>query len=133
MKNRYLYIVLVVAVGAILRFNGYPSYAVETIAPDWATISSEQEQTLSTTDYVSDFALSGYSPALANNAFARRYETHSRTVQNDYSNARTPNFALFIAEESAVSHRLNTDISYAETLVVGLPTEDISFPFNTFW
>lgn len=133
MKNRYLYIVLVVAVGVILRFNGYPSYAVETIAPDWATISSEQEQTLSTTDYVSDFALSGYSPALANNAFARRYETHLRTVQNDYSNARTPYFAIFAVWKTAANHRLNSDISYAETLVVGLPTEDISFPFNTFW
>lgn len=133
MKNRYLYIVLVVAVGAILRFSGYPSYAVETIAPDWATISSEQEQTLSTTDYVSDFALSGYSPALVNNTFARRYETHSRTVQNDFSNARTPDFAISAAWETAANHRLNSDISYAETLVVGLPTEDISFPFNTFW
>lgn len=133
MKNRYLYIVLVVAVGAILRFNGYPSYAVETIAPDWATVSSEQEQTLSTTDYVSDFALSGYSPALVNNTFARRYETHSRIVQNDFSNARTPDFAISAAWETAANHRLNSDISYAETLVVGLPTEDISFPFNTFW
>lgn len=133
MKNRYLYIVLVVAVGAILRFNGYPSYAVETIAPDWATISSEQEQTLSTTDYVSDFALSGYSPALVNNTFARRYETHSRIVQNDFSNARTPDFAISAAWETAANYRLNSDISYAETLVVGLPTEDISFPFNTFW
>lgn len=133
MKNRYLYIVLVVAVGAILRFSGYPSYAVETIAPDWATISSEQEQTLSTTDYVSDFALSGYSPALANNAFARRYETLSRTVQNDYSNTRAQDFAIFAVWETAANHRLNSDISYAETLVVGLPTEDISFPFSIFW
>lgn len=133
MKNRYLYIVLVVAVGAILRFNGYPSYVVETITPDWATISSEQEQTLSTTDYVSDFALSGYSPALANNTFARRYETHSRTVQNDYSNTRAQDFAIFAVWETAANHRLNSDISYAETLVVGLPTEDISFPFSTFW
>lgn len=132
MRHRF-YIFLLFAVSAVLRFNGYPPHIQESRGYEQATLIAEQEQTFSETDYVSDFALSGYSPALANNALGRRYETHSRTVQNDYTSMRTPNFALSIAGETAFSHRLNTDISCAEALVVGLPAEDISFPFNTFW
>ena len=132
MRHRF-YIFLLLAVSAVLRFNGYPPHIHESRVYEQATLTAEQEQTFSETDYVSDFALSGYSPVLANNTFARRYETHSRTVQNDYTNTRTPNLALSIAEESAVLHRLNIDISCAEALVVGLSAEDISFPFNTFW
>lgn len=132
MRHRF-YIFLLFAVSAVLRFNGYPPHIQESRGDEQAMLITEQAQTFSEVDYVSDFALSGYSPALANNALGRRYETHSRTVQNDYTNMRTPNLALSIAEESAVSHRLNTDISCAEALVVGLPAEDISFPFNTFW
>ncbi len=132
MKHRF-YIFLLLAVSAVLRFNGNPLCVQASRGRQQVTFTTEQEQTFSEVDYVSDFALSGYSPALANNALGRRYETHSRTVQNDYTNTRTPNLALSIAEETVLSHRLNTDISYAEALVVGLPAEDISFPFNTFW
>lgn len=132
MRHRF-HIFLLLAVSAVLRFNGYPPHIQESMGPEQATLTTEEESTFSAVDYVSDFALSGYSPVLANNAFARRYETHSRTVQNDYTNTRTSNLALSIAEESAISHRLNTDISCAEALVVGLPAEDISFPFNSFW
>ena len=132
MRHRF-YIFLLLAAGAVLRLAGYPPYGTAVPAPEQAMLTTEQEQTFSETDYVSDFALSGYSPALANNAFSRRYETHSRTVQNDYTDTRTPNFALSAAEETVASHCLNIDISCAEALVVGLPAEDISFPFNTFW
>ncbi len=118
------------AVSAVLRLNGYPPRIQENRVQQ-ATLSAEKEQTFSESDYLSDFALSGYSPAWTNNIFNRRCESYSRTAQN--TNTHTPVFALSAAGESAASHRLNSDISYAEALVVGLPAEDISYPFNTFW
>lgn len=133
MKYRY-FILLVVALSAVLRVVGYPPVhsSAERFATQ-ATVSSETERTFSESDFVSDFALSGGSSATTNSAYGRQYKTYSQVNHNDYSHSRTTYMALSAAQETAASHRLNYDISCAEALVVGLPTEDISFPFNSFW
>lgn len=128
------FILLIVALSAILRVAGYPpirSSAEHSCAQ--ATVSSETERTFSESDFVSDFALSGGVYSVANSAYSRQYKTYSQVNHNDYSHSRTTYMALSAAQETAASHRLNYDISCAEALVVGLPTEDISFPFNSFW
>lgn len=133
MKHRY-FILLVVALSAVLRVAGYPPIcsSAESIATQ-ATVAAETERTFSESDFISDFALSGGSSATTNSAFGRQYKTYSQVNHNDYSHSRTTHLALSAAQETAASHRLNYDISCAEALVVGLPTEDISFPFNSFW
>lgn len=133
MKHRY-FIWLVVALSAVLRVAGYPPVhsSAERFATQ-ATVSAETERTYTESDFVSDFALSGGTLPATNSAFSRQYKTYSQVNHNDYSHSRTIHLALSAAIETASSHRLNYDISCAEASVVGLPTEDISFPFNSFW
>ncbi len=108
------------------------SAPVSKAEADCAVLTTAADEAFSASDAVPQYALSGYSPLLSNSAFSRRMESRVR-IGESQPNEHLSRTTLIAIEEACVKCQMSNDISYAEALVVGLPTWDIPFPFHSFW
>lgn len=134
MRSRwYIGIVTVFLLCTGLRVGVFLRTFVPLSTPTHSALLSAKSETYHSRDYIPSFAITSYASPTANNSLSGRYDRRVRPSQNTYPDSRSWRFVALPIIETVANGILHAYILCAETMIVALPPEDISFPFHAFW